>query len=154
MSEFTTNLGTALGFIAGEGSFSITKTKTSDDRRYVGFRFTLQVHERDRDIVEEMRDFFDAGNVRTQSRGDHNHVAWDIYSKDDLRKFRNTIEECDCKMWKVSEKYENYQVWSEALDIHLDGQTTADQQVEIAEIAKDLNKDFGGGWDEFIEEKS
>lgn len=153
MSECTSSYSMALGFIAGEGAFCITKQRGSN-KPYVGIRFDLQVDSKDEELVREMRDLFGVGTVRVRERADgREHVAWTVTGKDSLEQLRDTIVEHVGSLWKSSEKCKNFNVWSRALDIYLDGKTTGDDQIRIAELAKDVNADFGGGWDEFIRER-
>lgn len=153
MSERTSQWDMALGFIAGEGAFCITKQR-GENKPYVGFRFDLQVDSKDEELVREMRDLFGVGTVRVRERADgREHVAWTVTGKENLKQLRDAISAHAGPLWKTTEKCKNFNVWSRALDIYLDGKTTGEQQVRIAELAKDVNADFGGGWDEFIEER-
>ena len=155
MSERTSELATALGFIAGEGSFSIVKN-TSNSKPYVGFRFDLQVDAKDGAVVDKMQEVFDGlGTVRHRARSDgREHVAWTVTGKDNLEAFRDIVASYDGPVWTATEKYANFEVWSDALDIYLDGRTGDEQQIQIARLAKGLNKGFGEQkWDEFIEDR-
>lgn len=143
-------IDTAIGFIAGEGSFCITQKWPDDGKPYLAFQFDMELHAKDVGMLLEIREEFGGiGNLR--ENGDK--AVWTVSSKNDLKRLRDDIAEWGDGIWKASEKCKNFTVWSRALDIHLDGRTTGEQQVRIAELARDLNADFGDGWDEFIEER-
>lgn len=73
-----------------------------------------------------------------------------------IEQLRDLLASCDSELWKKTDKYENFQIWSDIVDIHCssDETTTTEERKRIAELAKDLNKDAGHNnvdWDEFIE---
>jgi len=143
----------ALGFIAGEGSFSLTANK-ANGKRYPRMKFSIRVHEKDSDAIEECKSVFDnIGKIRTLS--EHNEADWTVSSKKDLKHLRDKIENNSSNIWRSTEKYRNFQVWSDILDIHLDGRTTVEQAIEMSKIAKrGLNVDNGISetkWDKYIE---
>jgi hypothetical protein len=112
----------------------------------------MQVDSKDKEVMERLHEMFGVGTLRQRTRSDgREHVAWTVTGKESLEQFRDVIDEHGGELWEATEKYHNYEVWSEALDIYLDGQTGNDQQIAIARLAKDLNASFGDGWDEFIE---
>lgn len=148
----------ALGFIAGEGTFTLSMN-TADGKHYPRMRFQVRVHENDegglcscRDAVQraagqELGSWYDIEGRDT--------VEWVITSKDELGVLHDTIREHAPEAWRETEKYRNFETWSDILNIHLGGRTTAAQAVEMAKMARDgLNVNNGINrqrWNEYIE---
>lgn len=140
-----------LGFIAGEAHLGVTKNYQW--KPYVQPRLSIQVHERDEEILHEIRSVFD-GAGKIKHRNDRNHVTWVVKSKEDLREVNEKIKSSESSLWKETDKYDNFKIWSEIVDIHcVDRPTTTEERIEIAKLAKGLNKDAGHNnvdWQEFI----
>lgn len=140
----------ALGFIAGEGHFGVTKNYQW--KPYVSPRFQIQVHERDAELLHALHvEFGGIGEVK--SRSNRPHVEWNVKKKSDIEGLRNAIERNAGRLWESSDKAENFEIWSDIVDIYcVDRATTTEERLEIAEMAKELNKDAGHNnvdWDEF-----
>lgn len=146
----------ALGFIAGEGAFTLSMSPV-DGLYYARMRFQIRVHEKDKEVVEEMREMFNNVGSITDIDG-RDTIEWRVGSKEEMEYLRDTIESDAPEIWWNTEKARNFEVWSDILDIHLDGRTTADQCIEMCELAKaGLNVDNGiteERWDGYIESLS
>jgi len=142
----------ALGFIAGEGSFSLTHNK-ADEKVYTKVSFQVQVHTKDKELLLEIKKLFnDIGSIQ---KSKSNLVSWMVASKEDLAELRKLLNNNNCELWEASEKFENYSVWSEILDIHLDGKNSKCERIEMMKMAKNLNKENGTSpekWDSLIKE--
>ena len=143
----------AIGFIAGEGHFGVTKNYQW--KPYVCPRFSIQVHERDTELLKEIQNEVFEGVGRFSERGDRPHVQWEVKTKEDVVYLRDKIEAYAPDIWSKSDKFENFNIWKQIVEIHAGEQTTTtEERIEIAELAKNLNKDAGHNnvdWDEFIE---
>jgi hypothetical protein len=143
------DIGFLAGFIAGEAYIGLTKNYQW--KPYIQPRLSIQLHERDRAVLERLRDMTGAGKVKDRSNRDHS--VWLVKTKEDLGKILNILDQCDSDIWRNSDKYENYLLWRDAVETHLgDEATTTEERMEMAEIAKELNRDAGHNnvdWDEF-----
>lgn len=144
----------ALGFIAGEGTFAMTMNK-ADGNYYPRLRFGLRVHKKDEQVLRECKEAFDnLGNIsKVEGR---TTIDWTVTAKSELENLRNKIESECPEIWLKSDKYRNFSVWSEMLDIHLDGKTGPEDTIEMIKLAKNgLNTDNGiteEEWDRYIED--
>jgi len=141
------------GFIAGEGHLGVTKNYQW--KPYVQPRFSMQLHERDAEILHAIAEEIGAED-RVIYRDDRPHASLRVKKSDQIEELCDLLTDCDSYLWKQTDKYENFQIWSEIVDIHCSGDdtTTTEERKEIAELAKQLNKDAGHNnvdWDEFIE---
>lgn len=55
-----------LGLVEAEGCFDIRVTRG----KYVGLRFRMTLHSRDRDLLESVKDFFNCGNIGGKDKRD------------------------------------------------------------------------------------
>lgn len=141
----------AAGFIAGEGYFGVSRNYQW--KPYIQPIFTLQLHERDEEILKELnRVFNNCGKIT--HRNNREHVTWKVVSKEGVKEIRGKLEKVNLDLWKKSDKYKNFTVWSKIVDIHCGEETTTtDERINMAQLAKNLNKDAGHNnvdWDEFI----
>lgn len=141
------------GFIAGEAHLGVTKNYQW--KPYVHPRFSIDLHERDSDVLYKIAELIQAED-RIEHRKDRPHVSLRVKKSGQIERLRDMLDRCDSDLWKSSDKYENFQIWSEIVDIHCstDSTTTDEERKRIAELAKELNKDAGHNnvdWDEFIE---
>lgn len=150
------SLDFALGFIAGEGTFTISANR-SGGLLYPKMRFSVRIHNNDKDGLLATYESFD--NLgRIQDVNGRDTVSWAVEAKDELEQLRDMIEEHAPSAWWRTEKADNFRVWSNILDIHIDGRTTPEQSVEMFKMAKDgLNVGRGideEQWEEYIEQVS
>lgn len=142
------DIGALAGFIAGEAYIGLTKSYQW--KPYIQPRVSIQLHERDRDILEQIREFV-GGKVKDRTNRPHSTLT--IKTKEDLERFVSVMDDCESEIWLSSDKYENYKKWREAVEMHLGEETTTtEERIEMAEIAKELNRDAGHNnvdWDEF-----
>lgn len=140
------------GFIAGEAYIGLTKSYQW--KPYIKPRVSIQLHERDREILEKIQKLLN-GEGKITDRSNRPHSTLTIQTKEALAELVDVLDKCDSVIWKSSDKCEQYQRWRKAVEMHLGPETTTtEERMEMAEIAKNLNKDAGHNnvdWDEFIE---
>jgi len=140
-----------LGFIAGEGCFTVDVNKGSYTI-YLQPRFKVVVDSKDRDTLLNIREVIGGvGNVNEHSDGS---THWDVSSKGECQHVRDYIREHGGKLWLDTDKAENFEVWADIVDIH---EVRSDYvgREQMAELARDLNKGSGGrerDWDSIIEQ--
>jgi hypothetical protein len=143
------DIGFLAGFLAGEAYIGLTKNYQW--KPYIQPRLSIQLHERDREVLEQFKEMIGVGKVKDRTNRDHSE--WLVKKKEDLEKICNILDQCDSEMWKSSDKYENYLLWRKAVEMHIGNETTTtEERLEMAEIAKGLNKDSGHNnvdWNEF-----
>lgn len=148
----------ALGFVAGEGTFTLSMN-TADGKHYPRMRFQVRVHDNDIDVLRACKETFEEhaqqelGSISNLSSRDT--VEWVVRRKDELEVLHDTIRDDSPCIWWRSEKYRNFEVWSDILNIHTDGRTTPKQAIEMCKLARGgLNVNNGVStkrWDEYIE---
>lgn len=138
------------GFLSGEASFTVY---TREERGTISPRLSVMVHEKDKDTLYALKDFFDAGEVYDRTDFDDCY-HWRVSNGDDLQAVVERLDECDT--WQVTEKYDQYQTWRRLVELYTkEYHTTTETRIEMAELARDeLNVGLGKtqeDWDEFIE---
>ena len=143
-----------LGMIAGEGSFHVLMEQPSggtiDRQRPV---FTMTMHEDD--ILRQMALQLGLGVV-TDDAGER--FTWRINNKQQVNQMRNWVLENISEDFKATDKFRQFKLWSEAVDIIPDDRTPLSklQRKRLVEISyeipksdtKNLSKDE---WFEIIE---
>ena len=146
------NLDFAIGFIAGEGSFTLSMN-VARGKRYPRVRCVVTIHKKDLDALYECQEAFDGIGTISHKKG-HGTVQWVVRSKEDIEHLRDKIKENAPSAWYKTEKHRNFEVWSDILDIHIDGRTNPTEAIEMAKLARDgLNIDNGiteEKWNEYI----
>jgi hypothetical protein len=140
----------AIGFMAGEGYLGVSRNYQW--KPYIQPRFSIQLHERDKDTLEELQKSF-GGIGKVKERNTRDHVMWKVHTKEGVKKINNEMKNCNLEIWKKTDKYKNFKIWSEIVDIHCGETTTTSERIKMAELAKELNKDAGHNnvdWEEFI----
>lgn len=140
-----------LGLIAGEGSFHVVLESPSRQRP----KFTMNIHEDE--ILDEICEHLDLGGI---SRSDDIRAEWQIQSKAEIVELRDWVEDNMCQGFKQSDKYRQFKLWSEAVDIVPNdrepiGQDKRKRLVEIAyEIPKsDTRRKSKESWLEDVSDK-
>lgn len=145
----------ALGFIAGEGNFSLVKkTYSGKDKTYCAPRFQLGVDTSDSYVVLEIREVF-GGIGSVYDSGDE--FKWTVNGEDDMEKMCNIIDNHDDGPWLATQKREAYQTWKKMVDIYSGGPCDDQDRVEMARLARDEELNVGAGgndaeWDAFLSE--
>jgi len=142
----------ACGFIAGEGSFTLT-TRSRRNSHTITPQLSVIVHKKDEDTLKSLKEYFDCGKIYDSGRKNEETKMWRVSNKDGLQ---NVLEILNgCNSWKVTEKYEQYKVWRESVNLYLvDYHTSVENRIRMAEIDRDeLNVGLGKSeesWNEFI----
>lgn len=141
----------ALGFIAGEGCFSV-RVQRRPNTNYIQPRFQVAVDSKDRETLVKLRECLGGvGNLTDRSNG---MTAWMVQSKSDCQAVRDFIRENTTDLWEVTDKAENFEVWCGIVDIHQQS-SGREARIEMAERARELNRGSCGhdvDWDLVIEE--
>jgi len=143
----------ALGFIAGEGCFSLVKKSYNKEKPYCVPQFQLGVDPKDAYLVQEVRENF--GGIGTVYESER-EFKWTVNSKDDMKKMCDIIDQHGSGPWLASQKRDAFQTWRKLVNIHSDGTSDDSDRVEMAHIAQNetLNVDAGGRdaeWVSFID---
>jgi hypothetical protein len=135
----------ALGFIAGEATFTLDTTFSGVEKPYCKPHFGIHLHERDHYLLQEVREI--CGNIGTFSHNENdNTITWYVSSMDDLQKFRDLIQEGGAGAWFASEKYNSFLVWSDMVDVYCRNYNSTDQdRVDMAAIACRGELNVGAG---------
>jgi len=78
-----------LGIVDGEGSFNVRINPNKNRRAKVELKFSLKLRHQDKEILEELREFFQCGNVYIQNDKRKNHslcYRFEVQNKDDIVK--------------------------------------------------------------------
>jgi len=127
-----------LGMMAGEGSFHIVLE--SPTRQRPKFKMTMY----EGDVLREMCLQLGLGSV---SHDWGERYSWHIQSKTDIRELRDWIAENMCDGFKSTDKFRQFKLWSESVDIIPSGRRPISQEdrerlVELSyEIPKSDTKD-------------
>jgi hypothetical protein len=62
-----------VGLVDGEGSFYVRLNKDNHRRVKVELKFSVKLRQQDKDILEQLKSFFDCGNVYIQNDKRQNH---------------------------------------------------------------------------------
>jgi len=122
-----------LGMIAGEGSFHIVLEGPTRLRP----KFKMTMHEDD--ILRDMCLNLNLGSV-SHDWGDR--YSWHVQSKSDVRELRDWVSEKMCDGFKSTDKYRQFKLWSEAVDIFPSGRVplSKDERVRLVELSYDIPK--------------
>ena len=125
-----------LGVLASEGSFYITFAK--DERRrynvYYGARCRVSMGQFSEDLLVELRNIVDVGQVREEEKG----YAWTISSRPELHELKNQIDthlNSHRSIFESTAKHRAYQKWRKALEELLRPEHRLSQQ-EVIELAR------------------
>lgn len=106
------------GFVAGEGSFVVTRKMPAFKDGQPRLRFALQVSvaERDRALLEELRSYLDFGSIHTRPPGKPHHLPQAVFTVASLRAHRAvTIPFADAHLLQCA-KRQQFERWREALE--------------------------------------
>jgi len=129
---------TALGVIAGEGSFSVGLHDAGD---YIGRtpKFALTMSDRDADLVRVVANIVGVGNI-TSTRGE---ARWQIQSQDGCEELIEFIEDHADRVFAHSEKWRQFQRWRNV--VRLRPQIRADKSkiLDLIDAAVKVNPNSG-----------
>lgn len=122
-----------LGMIAGEGSFHIVLEAPSRQRP----KFTMNMHERE--ILEIMQEQLEWGTI---SKPDDTRTEWQVQGKEDLREMKEWVENNMSEGFKSTDKYRQFLLWSEAVEIRPDGREPipVEDRKRLVELAFEIPK--------------
>jgi len=143
----------ALGFIAGEGCFSLVKKNYGKEKLYCIPQFQLGVDPTDAYVVQEVRETF--GGIGSVYESE-NEFKWTVNSKEDMLKMCSVINDHDNGPWLASKKREAFKSWEKIVEIHVNGASTDQDRVNMAHIAQNESLNVGSGgsdaeWGSFID---
>lgn len=140
----------ALGFIAGEGCFTVKKN-TADGRVYLQPAFSVHLHKRDVSALENLQKTFDGvGTIVDRTHHDEGYT-WRVRKMEECQYLRDKIESCAPDLWWDTDKAENFVVWGDIVTLHEN--KPDNYKIRMAIRAKDLNRGNGhtdAEWDEII----
>lgn len=133
-----------LGFVAGEGSFSIGVRKSVEMRTGVAIapKFEIKMHAEDRETLGELRLATGGyGSISTPDARDH--LSWRVSSITECRHLADYIEEnADDTLFTTTRKYASYLTWRDCLDIIDDGRHLDPEGAkEIVRLREHMNRD-------------
>ena len=120
------NINWIIGFIEGEGNFSIlfSKSKTSNMGYQISPSFAIKLVESEREILEKIRDFFDGiGNIYNESnRGSRekgmknakDSVSFRVTKLDEIKKIIEKLKEGN---FVSPAKYSDFENWCKCVEI-------------------------------------
>jgi hypothetical protein len=126
-----------LGFIAGEGTFCITKSK-SKGNIYLRPKFAITLSNSDSELLEEAQNELDG--LGSLYKHTEDSCQWVVRTKGDLEKFYEYIDSNTCELWSHSEKSHNFEIWKEAIDIYTNSKPTKENKLKIIDVAKRINE--------------
>jgi len=129
-----------LGIMAGEGSFHIVLE--SPTRQRPKFKMTMY----EGDILRQMCLQLGLGSV-SHDWGDR--YSWHIQSKQDVRDLRNWISNNMCEGFKSTDKFRQFELWSEAVDIIPDDRRpiSKNDREQLVELSYEIPKSDTKGKD-------
>ena len=76
-----------VGLVDGEGSFDVRINPDKNGRAKVEVKFSLKLRYQDKEILDELKDFFECGNVYIQRDSRKNHTLcyrFEVQNKDEI----------------------------------------------------------------------
>lgn len=141
----------ALGFIAGEGCFTVKKN-TADGRVYLQPAFSVHLHRRDVGALERLRETFEGiGTIVDRTHHDEGYT-WRVRKMEECQYLRDKIEAYAPDSWWDTDKAENFVVWGDIVTLHEN--KPENYKHRMATRAKNLNRGNGhtdADWDSIIE---
>jgi len=131
----------ALGFIAGEGSFTTSRT-WAKGKPYVRPVFHVQLDNDDAYLLTEVRESFANIGEITERDG---VIRWEVGSEEDLQKLIKRIDEAAGGPWLASQKREAYQTWKKVVEVYAGGPCDDQDRVDMATTARDGELNVGSG---------
>jgi hypothetical protein len=140
----------ALGFIAGEGTFTVGIGKRPSMSQGVQFKPAIQASadKKDREIIEELQETF-GGSIysrnRTTNLAPTETVTWKITGFENCREFISTVEGAvEETVFTKTEKYESYSRFKDFIETYNYPQTREEAK-ELVVDAKNINDSTAGG---------
>jgi len=135
------NIGFVLGFVAGEGCFTVNIREQAGNI-YALPSFALSVNERDEGIVQELCDLTGLRSVNYRRGG---MVAWVISSREECQTFADQLSSAmEGTLFSVTEKSNQLERWVEFMEEYETPKT--DEEVRtVVESAKAVNPDSQNG---------
>lgn len=136
-----------LGFLAGEGSFSITiTTRKRDGLPSACPVFAIKLEICDKELLELFRDTTGIGHINeAKSQGRH-YVEWRTSNLESCMYIRDQIEShASGTPFTQTSKYDSLQTWSECLELIEQGEhLTKEGLVRLSELRDEMNDDRRG----------
>jgi hypothetical protein len=122
-----------LGIIAGEGSFYVALYLKESGVVRPAPSFSVKMN--DTHLLKQMRAGLGVGGIVT--RGGQG-TTWQVQADSECRTVREFIEDNCGELFQLTNKYEQYLLWSEALDI-VEGQTNTRLSAEDKKRLVDIS---------------
>lgn len=124
-----------LGFIAGEGSFHVTLATSGSGYVVPKPTFSIRVYENE--IIDAIHQEVSIGNVRKRADG----KVWRVQSISECEDIVQRIEESAGPLFKKTDKWRQFKLWSEAVEIkQKDGRTSKEDKKRLVEISYSIPK--------------
>src|SRR3989344_9242474 len=78
-----------VGLVDGEGSFNVRINPNKNRRAKIELKFSLKLRHQDKEILNELKEFFECGNVYIQRDKRENHslcYRFEVQNKDEIIK--------------------------------------------------------------------
>jgi hypothetical protein len=143
------NIGFILGFIAGEGSFTVNLEEQSG-KLYAYPRFKVAVHERDRALLDAMAECVGLGAVYGHGE---DSAEWRIDNQEESQRFaQQVLAAADGSLFTESDKYEQFVRWLDFASEYDQHPTTPEESREVIREAKEItHADHGHTVEEWVE---
>ena len=120
-----------LGFIAGEGSFAISVWERDSGKIHARPFFKLGVDEQK--IVREI--YQEAGEIGGLTERQSGYLSWQVQSMDDVCNLRDWVNEHRGQWFNNCHKSEQFELWSEAVDIHKQDTITDNDRKRLVDLS-------------------
>ena len=128
-----------LGLIAGEGSFS-SALLNQNDTVYIYPIFQMGMSDVDQEIIERMSDELDIGTVNNSG----GNAGWFVRGQDDVDDLIEFIEDADCELFELTEKYGQYERWMKLVEKKRASDGSRDERAELIRIARSITDSSAG----------
>jgi hypothetical protein len=103
-----------IGLVDGEGSFYVRLNSDVRRRNKVELKFSLKLRHQDKEILEQLRQFFDCGNVYLQKDKRPNHTdcyRFEVNKKEDI--FNKIIPFFDKNYPKIESRKRDFEIFKQ-----------------------------------------
>lgn len=126
----------AAGVIAGEGCFMLKLSEELTGPVGIGISPSMSVNmdDRDVDLLEYLRDVFGSGNLYNSGTG----TMWSIEGWENCSEVVDKLESVKCRGWEESNKYDTFVEWSGIVQ-NYEPPSTTEEADRYIEASKRLN---------------
>lgn len=146
------NIGVILGFIAGEGSFTV-HLDARNGSLYAYPRFKISVHERDRELLESINECVGLGSI--YDRHSRDSIEWVIDTREESQKFAQQIlQASENSLFVESDKYQQFINWLEFASDYEHPETREECRETIEKAKNITHADHGKSVQEWMDRLS